>query len=232
MKRILEFVGIVLAISFVLTSCEDGPSGVHPTTELTTVARRGAPFNDTLIFTYTAHGIMSGDSIPMRPFQFDQSTLNGISLSRMEGSATETVPDEERQEDADYLMFELPSIATGPTTFSEWEVGTIRIGGNGPSASMTSGPMIRINMVEYFGVSGSIVITNVLKDTSRVYAIEGYLSGTFKTIWPINFVSVGGSLPPGFDVANPTLVGNELTIHSVRFRMTSQSGVVYSGTNF
>lgn len=229
MKRILESVGIALVVSIVLTSCEDGPSGVHPTTELTTVARRGAPDNDTLVRTYTAHGIMSGDSIPMRSFQFDQSTLNGTGLSRMTGSATETLPDEREQRTADYIMFELPSIATGPTTFSTWEVGTIRIGGTGPTASMTSGPMIRINMVEYFGVSGSIVITNVLKDDSRVYAIEGYLSGTFKTIWPINFVSIGGSLPPGFDVANPTLVGNDLTVHSVRFRMTSQAGVVYAG---
>lgn len=230
MKRILAFVGILPAILLVLTSCEDGPSGVHPTTELTTIAQRGAPFNDTVIVSYTAHGIMSGDSIPMRSFQFSTSTLSGIGLSRMEAQATAHVPEGERREFADYMSLTLPSIVTGAATFSNWEVGTIRVGGSGPSTSMVSGPMIRINMVEYFGVSGSIVITNVMKDNSRVYAIEGYLNGTFKTIWPINFVSIGGSLPPGFDAANPTLVGNDLMIHSVRFRMTSQSGVIYSGS--
>jgi len=229
MKLLLAFAGSVVAMFIVLTSCEQGPSGVHPSVELQTEARRGEPYNDTIFVNYTAFGITSGDSLPMRSFLFERSTLDGVAQTRMEGSVYDLVPDNEDPIDADYVLVSFPYVVSEPTTISNWQVGTITIRNDRPAAAMTVGPRIRLNMIEYFGVSGSIVITDVEKSGSRVKSIEGYINGKFRTIWPIGFrQSNNGELPAGFDATNPSLIGNELTLHSVRFRMSSLIGIPFA----
>ena len=210
-----------VAVMLVLSACEDGPSGVHPSTELDQVRRRGAPFNDSYTVRLAGHGILSGDSIAMKSFLYDtghvafQSFLPATIIT-LENSSV------------DRVQLTTAGKLTAPTTINTWAVGPISIAGNGVSATMESGPYINHEGRSYFGINGTVVITHVAKDEAFVYGVEGYLNGTFQSIWPKGFVPTSQKpVPDGFSVQSPTLVGDKLTVHSLRFRTTMANGVRY-----
>lgn len=206
----------------VFSACEDGPSGVHPSTELDQVRRRGAPFNDSYTVRLAGHGILSGDSVAMRSATYDTGY---VSLSILSSSTVITL----ENSSVDRVTVRSQDVITAPTTISSWVVGQITMAGLGVSASMTSGPAINFDGQTYFGTSGSVVITNVVKDATLIYSIEGYINGTFQAIWPKGFVpSQQKPFPDGFNVQSPSLVGDKLTVHSLRFRTTMANGVRYA----
>jgi len=213
---------VAVAVMVVLSACEDGPSGIHPSTELDQLRRRGAPFNDSYTVRLAGHGILSGDSVVMQAVTYDTGFVTyGTLLS----STTINV----QNSSVDRVSIRSEEILSAATTISSWKMGAISMSGLGVTANMTSGPSINYDGVTYFGTSGSVVITNVSKDATLVYSIEGYINGTFQSIWPKGFApSTQKPVPDGFNVQSPSLVGDKLTVHSLRFRTTMASGVRYA----
>lgn len=215
--RLFAAVSVMVALS----ACEDGPSGVHPSTELDQVRRRGAPFNDSYTVRLAGHGIFSGDSVAMQSITYDTGF---VSFGTILSTTSITI----QNSSVDLVNINSQDIISAPTTISSWVLGPISVQGS-VRASMTSGPSINFDGNSYFGTSGSVVITNVVKDASLVYSIEGYINGTFQSIWPKGFVPTQQKpFPDGFDIQSPKLVGDVLTVHSLRFRTTMANGVRYA----
>jgi hypothetical protein len=101
------------------------------------------------------------------------------------------------------------------------------------NADINTGVIIRMqgDPSGYFPVEGKTVVTEVRKNGDGTIAgLAGYFNGKLRRVWPIGFKPSSGQMyPPGYDPANPSLVGEHMTVHSCVFRNRSNSAARPSG---
>ncbi|GMV53051.1 MAG: hypothetical protein D8M52_03930 [Chlorobi bacterium] len=199
--------------------CATGPNGPDPGQELDvkyTVGSLGIPE----LLDKSADAIWSGDVIRMTNVAFMADSLVN-NEARFDESVISPY------DDPDVIIRFKDGIPTKPGTY-QWEATTINYVNAFFNMGVTQGAIIRQNGQQYFPVEGTTVLTEVrLNDDGTIQGISGYCTGKVRTLWPMAFKpSVSEPVPSGFDLNNPTLAGDYLTIHSCIFN----SRVISRGT--
>lgn len=204
----------VLLTCVLLTSCTEGPSGVNPGHELEVTYDNGILKGIKL--TKRAEVMVSGDSVVMQ-------TLPMLSDTVISGAILFDVPASGVGVNSADMAIKFPVLPLSPGTLV-WTAATASASGG---ATVSNGFILTIEGITFYGISGSTVITEVRKDgNGRISGYSGYMNGTMKSVWPKGFVRPqGGGVPPGFDITNPSFIGEELTLHSCPFNTRSNSSV-------
>lgn len=213
-SRGFKALGVLVVCSALLASCTEGPTGVHPGHELEVSYNAG--ISGTKKTIKRAEVMVSGDSVVMQCLPMRSDTIvpgmilfdvneNGVGINSAEMS----------------IRFE--KLPTQPGTFAWTSAKATASGG----ATVVRGMALNIEYGTFYGIEGTTVITEVRKDASgNITGLSGYLNGTLKSVWPKGFNSgLGTVVPPGFDISNPTFMGEELTLHSCPFYTRSNSNV-------
>lgn len=215
MNNSTKLLTIALAcISMLTVSCTEGPSGVHPAQELV-VTYDGGIIN---ITKYRRADVMvSGDSVVMQTLPMGSDTI-------IPGNILFAVTESGVGINSATMAIRFVTLPLSPGTYPWAEAKATPTGG----ATVTKGVSLNIEYGTFYGMSGNTVITEVRKDNNgRITGYRGYMNGTLKSVWPKGFnPGLGGGVPPGFSIANPTLIGEELTMHSCPFNTLSASSVV------
>ncbi len=196
-----------------LASCKEGPSGINPGHELEVTYDAG--LIDVKI-TKRAEVMVSGDSVVMQTLPMMSDTIiSGLILFDVPASGVGI-------NSAD-MTIKFATLPTSTGTFA-WKEAKATAQG---SATITDGFALQIEYGTFFGIEGNTVITEVRKDgNGRITGYRGYLNGRLKSVWPKGFnAGFGGAVPPGFDIGNPSMIGEELTVHSCPFNTRSSSSV-------
>lgn len=219
MKLLTRVAFAVLAIFMV--SCMEGPSGPHPGMELSTLYDLPPLTGITVRTSARMLYRVQGDTIGMSSLMMNNDTVlaGQISFSTSRVSPGSTP-------DLDVKFSSTPS-AVG--TFSFVAAKVTRDVRNEFVPTSAQGVFVNINGNLYAPVSGTVTITKVSKDANVIFGYSGYITGKLRSLLPRKFVKTNAQpFPPGFDPLNPTLVGDELTLHSVRFETRSNSAVAIS----
>ena len=211
MKTTLLHTAIVLVAFLGITSCDDGPSGPNPGQEL--VVYYDAGILHGLTDVYTANIQMHGENVlpTFIKYSGDKITPNKIEIFASKSPGAFDIPT--------IAIYFKGSLPTAPGTY-DWEPTVVT---NSFSQTVSAGPVIYYNTRYYFPVSGKTVITGVIKDGSgNVTHLDGYFNGTCQSQWPGGGINPPSPLPPGFDPAHPSLIGEKLTISSCLFYTRSQ----------
>ncbi len=199
---------ICSAVALVAIGCEDGPSGPHPANELDVYFVDGS-FKDTL--ELDARMVLSGSATSMTTVSMPYSNQSGNALYFHTSSPVPSDP-------ALKIQFKTMPTATGTFAFTP---ATVQTGGALIFRPVSDQGVFILNDNTYYGpVSGSITITNVIKDGLVITGYEGYVNGTVRSVLPKNWSWMGGAIPPGFNPSSPTMVGETLTLHSASFRIS------------
>ena len=204
---------VVVLTILLLASCKEGPSGVNPGHELEITYDAG--LIDVKLIK-RAEVMVSGDSVVMQTLPMLSDTIvNGLILFDVPASGVGI-------SSAD-MTIKFITLPLSPGTYA-WKEAKATAQG---SATVTDGFALQIEYGTFFGISGNTVITEVRKDgNGRITGYRGYLNGKLKSVWPKGFNSgFGGAVPPGFDISNPVMIGEELTLHSCPFNTRSNSSV-------
>ncbi len=209
MKRFVSIIIITATALVGISSCTKGPSGPDPGSELViryTVGNLNIP----VALTKSAEMIFAGDSIRM-------TNVHMMADSIINAEARFDVTMISPFADPDLIVRFANGIPTTPGTYS-FEPTKINWS-SGPNVIVTQGVIIRQNGIVYYPVEGSIVLTEVRRNSNGTIAgIKGYCTGKVRAHWPAGFSSSPSNpTPPGYDMANPSLVGEHLTIHSCIF---------------
>ncbi len=221
MNNITKVVGSLVLAVMVLASCETGPEGPDPGQELTVQYPEGG-LNLPKQLQKSADLIMSGDSVRMTFVYYPYDTIinadlqfNNVEIGPFDSPAIR-------------IRFK-NGVPSAPGTFP-WEPVTINVT-TGYTISMTQGVVIRYNGFTYYPVEGNVVVTEVRKNSDGTIAgITGYFNGRLRTHWPAGFSpSISNPVPPGYDLNNPSLVGEHLTAHSCVFTNRTNSSARPTG---
>ncbi|MCO6466709.1 MAG: hypothetical protein J5I53_08845 [Bradyrhizobiaceae bacterium] len=218
MKTLSKNLALIAVLAGIATSCHVGPSGPDPGQELRINYTEGA-LNIPQTYEKSADLIISGDSVKLTSAVFLHDTIRNSDLY-----FSSTPISAFSQPDIDIRF--LGSLPTGPATF-EWEPTKFNKNTPPSNGDITTGVVVRYRGIEYYPVEGTTVITHVRKqDNGNIAGISGYFNGKLRAIWPAWFRStVGAPVPPGYDPANPSLVGENLTVHSCVFSNLSTSNI-------
>lgn len=212
-QTILTVTLVTVLSVLVLPSCKEGPSGVHPGQELEVTYDAGLV--DVKIVK-RAEVMVSGDSVVMQTLPMMSDTIvTGLILFDVPSSGVGAFS-------AD-MTIKFTALPTAPGTYAWKEAKATAQGG----ATVTEGFALQIEYGTFFGIEGNTVITEVRRDgNGRITGYRGHLNGKLKSVWPKGFnPGFGGAVPPGFDISNPTMIGEELTLHSCPFNTRSNSSV-------
>ena len=209
----------VAILCLFISSCEEGPSGPHPSIELITIF--DAPPVTGIKFEVSGRAIVKGPLTNVTSIPFAHDTVAGtdiqLSTSPVSGGGTPTLR----------LIFK--KLPTAPGTFA-FTTATVQVGTVGLVAKSDQGAFVSIGGNFYAPISGTITITEVNKDANFIYGYSGYVNGQLKAMYPLGFSATASQpFPPGFNPASPTLVGETLTLHSAVFKTRSASQVQISG---
>lgn len=184
MKTLATFAGL-LAMALVLGSCENGPSGPDPATELY-VEYPGALNGQTLTQSRSAAVQLSDIQIPVRNTdgdrfiqtrQFDFFFTQG---SNVTGNEVRFHLGEQPSFSPVMTLFFDDVIPSSPGTYA-WKETNTSMGFPG-GITVESGPQIGYDGgLTFYPVEGETVILNVQKNGDQVTFIEGYFNGTMKT---------------------------------------------------
>lgn len=216
-----SFIILGLAVlTLVLTSCEDGPSGPHPSQELVTIYDN--PPIKGIKKEFSGRMVVNGQVVTMTsvPMEHDTAFPNEIHLSawRLAGGNTPT------------LRLKFKTLPLSPGTFA-FTASTV-VPGTSSYYVPTSdqGAFVLIGGNYYAPISGTITITKVHKDDTFIYSYSGYVSGRLQAMWPRGFQSTPSQpFPPGFTSASPVLVGETLTLQSAVFKTRSRIAIPLNG---
>lgn len=211
----------VVALAFLLVSCEDGPSGPQPSQELSTLY--DLPPLTGIKVEVSARMIVHGPVVLMSSVSMANDGVSGadiyLSTSPINFNTTPT------------LRLHFTKLPTAPGTYA-FSASTVVIGTQGPIAQSDQGAFASVQGNLYAPISGSITITEVRKDANFIYGYSGYANGQLQAMWPRDFRQTPSQpYPPGFDIANPTLVGEVLTLHSAAFNTRSTIAIPINGGN-
>ncbi|MBI2794924.1 MAG: hypothetical protein HYX66_09795 [Ignavibacteria bacterium] len=210
MKTILTHFTICTVSLFFLSSCDKGPSGPNPGQELVIYYDSGILKG--LVYTKSADLQMFGELVIPTFYPMTRDTIIPGRAQFGGGSGVVWTPVVD-------LYFE-KNLPTSPGSYS-WKETVVS-----PSYSRTveAGPVIYYDTRFYYPVSGTTVITEVFRDGSgNVTHLAGYFNGQLRAQWPGGGSTPPNPLPPGFDSANPKLVGETLTVSSCVFYTRSRS---------
>lgn len=224
MKTVFTRLTLFAISAGLIASCHTGPSGPDPGQEIVVNYTTGSlEIPDAL--EKSCDMILSGDSVRMTFVYYLHDTLKGS---------------EAQFNDVTVTTFSTPKVVvrfrgalpTSPGTFP-WE--PTKFNNNPPPTNpdITTGVVIRYDGITYYPVEGTTVVTNVRKHPNgNLAGIDGYFNGKLRAVWPSKFIpSVSNPLPPGYDDANPSLVGEHLTVQSCVFSNRSNSDVPVTGGN-
>ncbi len=198
-----------------VTSCEEGPSGPHPSLELKTIYDE--PPRTGIQVEVSGRMIVHGPVVTMTSTALPKDSIFSseihLSTSSININSTPTLR----------LVFK--TLPTAPGSFA-FTAATAVVGNGNYVPSSDQGAFVSTAGNLYGPVSGTITITEVRKDGEDIIGYSGYVNGTLKAVFPRGFTtSTAQPYPPGFSVANPTLVGETLTLHSAVFTTRSPSRV-------
>lgn len=211
MKTILIHFTICTASLLFVSSCDEGPSGPNPGQEL--VIYYNAGILKGLVYTKSADLQMYGELVipTFYPMTRDTLVTGRAQFGGGSGVVWNPVVD---------LYFE--DFPTSPGTYN-WKETIVR---QSLSRTVSAGPVISYDTRFYYPVSGTTVITEVSRDgNGNVTHLAGYFNGRLRAQWPGGGYTPPNPLPPGFDSANPKLVGETLTVSSCVFYTRSRSAV-------
>jgi len=214
MNTTLKFAACCSLLAALLIGCEEGPSGPNPGQELSIIYSAG--ILDGLVYNKSADLQMHGDMVRTTFLPLGYDTLK-TNEAHFDLTPIQTFNDPEVR-----LIFK-GSLPTAPGTY-DWEETKISAGSM--NVQVIAGPVVSYETVKYFPLKGKTVITNVTKDgNGNIVHIDGYFNGTLRSQWPDGANSLPNPLPPDFDITNPTLVGENLTVSSCIFFSRSRSVV-------
>lgn len=204
--------GALLMALSILVGCEDGGTGALPHHEFSVVDDLGRELN------YRAVATLVGDLVSVRTIYSSTRVAGGNSPTSFELVFSDTA-------------FALPLNGAGKATEisvglaqSNLKVGTIAMDSlrrGGFTGSIRGGSnfiTIESGALTYYAVDAKVTITEVFVHEGSVLGIEGYANGTFRSELPRDF-QPGSPFPPGYDPMRVTLVGNNLLLHSLKFRI-------------
>ncbi|MDZ4745841.1 MAG: hypothetical protein SGJ05_07540 [bacterium] len=212
MKTIPLVAAALIVLAFV-PSCKEGPTGAHPGHELV------VKYNDGILKDLTtiksAEVMVSGDSIVMQTLPLRSDTIvQGKMLFEVLESGVGI-------SSAELIV----NFATMPSTPGSYAFTAAKATAQG-SATVATGVILNIENGTFYATEGTIVITEARVENGLVKGYSGYINGKLKSVWPKGFnPGIGGLVPPGFDISNPSLIGEELTLHSCPFKTRSNSSV-------
>ncbi len=198
------FVISIVFLTLVVIGCETGPTGANPVS----TANTGTKNN--LSVRRGADVMVSGDSIKMITFNFEFDSLSASEI---------------RFDLTDFSVFNNPEVTVrfngglpkSPGTFA-WEPTIVK---NLTDVTVTAGPFVQVDGTLYLPVSGNTVVTAVETNGSGVVTrMKGYFNGKLQAAIPKGFM---GTFPPGYDITNPKLFGNVITVHSGWFDAKNHS---------
>lgn len=198
------FVISIVFLTMVVVGCETGPTGASPVSQANTgiknsnSVRRGADV------------MVSGDSIKIITLNFEFDSLGASDI---------------RFDLSEFTVFNSPEVVIRfngglpkTTGTHAWEPTIVK---NLTDVTVTGGVYMQIDGIFYFPVSGATVLTSIETDGSgNATRIQGYFNGIVQAAAPKGFM---GAFPPGYDIANPTLFGNKVTVHSGWFDAKSHT---------
>ncbi|MBC8124675.1 MAG: hypothetical protein H7X70_02975 [Candidatus Kapabacteria bacterium] len=217
----MKFITVLTIASLCLfiSSCEEGPSGPHPSIELVTIY--DLPPVTGIKFEVSGRAIVKGPLTNVTSIPMQHDTVSGTDIqlgtSPVSFGGTPTI------------RITFKKLPTAPGTF-EFTAATVQVGVTGLLPKSDQGAFLNFGGNFYAPVSGTITITEVNKDANSIYGYSGYVNGQLKAMYPLGFNATASQpFPPGFNPASPTLVGETITLHSVVFKTRSRSQVSISG---
>lgn len=202
-------------LALFVTSCEDGPTGPHPSLELSLIY--DAPPVTGILVEVSGKMIVQGPVVTMTSTALPKDSIfsNEIHLSTANININSTPT----------LRLVFKTLPTGPGSFA-FTAATIVPGAGTFVPTSDQGAFVSISGNLYAPVSGTITITEVRKNGEDIIGYSGYVNGKLKAMFPRGFTpSIAQPFPPGFNIASPTLVGETLTLHSAVFKTRSPSRV-------
>jgi hypothetical protein len=202
-------------LALFVASCEDGPSGPHPTQELKIIY--DAPPVTGIQVEVSGRMITSGQVVAMTSTAMPHDSIfaSEVQLGTSPVSLGSTPA----------LRLVFKTLPTGPGTFA-FTSATVVVGTLGFVPQSEQGAFVSVGGNLYAPISGSITITDVRKDGDVITGYSGYVNGQLQAMWPRGFTPTPSQpFPPGFSMSSPTLVGETLTLHSAVFRTRSFSRV-------
>ncbi|MCX6140537.1 MAG: hypothetical protein NTX15_06895 [Candidatus Kapabacteria bacterium] len=211
----------IAVLAFMLVACEDGPSGPQPSQELSTLY--DLPPLTGIKVEVSARMIVQGPLVIMTSIPMLNDGVSGtdiyLSTSPVNPNSTPT------------LRLHFAKLPTAPGTYA-FSSSTVVLGTLGYAPQSDQGAFASVQGNLYAPISGSITITEVRKDASFIYGYSGYANGQLQAMWPRDFKpTTSQPLPPGFNAASPTLVGETLTLHSAPFKTRNNFAIPIGGTN-
>jgi len=203
--------GIVLLITTsILTGCEDGGTGALPHHEFFIV-------NKTDTLTHDAVATLVGDLVSIRTIYESNKFNRTNSPTSFEITFNDSLEFRPSNGSGDPTKIEVT------LSQSNLKVGTIamdslRLDFTGGISTGSNSIEVTSASIKYYSVDAKVTITEVFVHQGVVLGIRGYANGTFRSSLPSTF-KPGDPFPPGYDPTRVTLLGHNLLLHSMKFRI-------------